>query len=276
MSTRALVLAGGGLAGIAWELGVLLGLADGGVDVAGTADLVIGTSAGSAVGAQITGGEALVDSYARQLAPSTTEIAADTDTDALQALLADAAAGAASGRELLRRIGEVALNARTVSEPIRRAVIAARIPVQRWPVRRLLIPAVDVAGEFVVFTADGGVGLVDAVAASCAVPGVWPPVTIDGHRYMDGGVRSPTNADLAADADVALVLTPVPPGAPATVAEELRAARVGAHLVLHADEAAVTAAGTNPLDPATRGPSARAGRALGRAEAARVRLLWDS
>lgn len=276
MSTRALVLAGGGLAGIAWELGVLLGLADGGVDVAGTADLVIGTSAGSAVGAQITGGEALVDSYARQLAPSTTEIAADTDTDALQALLADAAAGAASGRELLRRIGEVALNARTVSEPIRRAVIAARIPVQRWPVRRLLIPAVDVAGEFVVFTADGGVGLVDAVAASCAVPGVWPPVTIDGHRYMDGGVRSPTNADLAADADVALVLTPVPPGAPATVAEELRAARVGAHLVLHADEAAVAAAGTNPLDPATRGPSARAGRALGRAEAARVRLLWDS
>lgn len=276
MSTRALVLAGGGLAGIAWELGVLLGLADGGVDVAGTADLVIGTSAGSAVGAQITGGEALVDSYARQLAPSTTEIAADTDTDALQALLADAAAGAASGRELLRRIGEVALNARTVSEPIRRAVIAARIPVQRWPVRRLLIPAVDVAGEFVVFTADGGVGLVDAVAASCAVPGVWPPVTIDGHRYMDGGVRSPTNADLAADADVALVLTPVPPGAPATVDEELRAARVGAHLVLHADEAAVAAAGTNPLDPATRGPSARAGRALGRAEAARVRLLWDS
>lgn len=275
MTTRALVLAGGGLAGIAWELGVLLGLADGGVDVAATADLVIGTSAGSAVAAQITSGEALVDSYARQLAPTDTEIAADIDLPALQAMLADAAATAGSGRELLRRIGEVALAADTVSEPVRRAVIAARVPADRWPARRLLIPAVDVGGEFVVFSADSGVGLVDAVAASCAVPGVWPPVTIDGHRYMDGGVRSVTNADLARGAEVALVLTPTPTGTPDTVAEELQTAQVGADLVLHADEAAVAAAGTNPLDPATRGPSARAGRALGRAEAARVRLLWD-
>jgi NTE family protein len=44
--------------------------------------------------------------------------------------------------------------------------------------------------------------------------------------------------------------------------------------VVHADEASLTAFGTNPLSPATRGPSARAGRELGRAQAAELARFW--
>lgn len=169
--TRALVLAGGGLAGIAWELGVLLGLTDSGVDPAGTADLVVGTSAGSAVAAQITSGEPIEASYARQLEPTTTEIAADFDLEPWQATLADATAAATDEADLWRRIGAGAVAADTVEEPVRRAVIAARLPQDGWPARRLLIPAVGVDGTFTVFDAHSGVGLVDAVARVAPCPG---------------------------------------------------------------------------------------------------------
>lgn len=66
MST-ALVLAGGGVTGIAWETGLLLGLRDIGIDVAAEADVIIGTSAGSTVGAQLAVGRDLADMFARQL-----------------------------------------------------------------------------------------------------------------------------------------------------------------------------------------------------------------
>jgi NTE family protein len=68
----ALVLGGGGITGIAWEIGLLAGLADAGIDLTG-ADLVVGTSAGSVVGAQVTSGAELPAMYERQLEPPTGE-----------------------------------------------------------------------------------------------------------------------------------------------------------------------------------------------------------
>src|SRR5690348_17427060 len=53
------------------------------------------------------------------------------------------------------------------------------------------------SGEFAVFDSAGDASLVDAVGASCAVPGLWPPVTIGERRFMDGGMRTVANADLA-------------------------------------------------------------------------------
>jgi NTE family protein len=93
-----------------------------------------------------------------------------------------------------RRIGAFAMASPTVSEAKRRAVIAARLPVSTWPEREMRLPAVNAeTGALVVFTRDFGIDLVDAVAASCAVQGVWPPVTINGSRYIDGGsARPPT------------------------------------------------------------------------------------
>jgi NTE family protein len=278
---RALVLAGGGVAGIAWELGVLRGLQDFDPDLAGrviAADLVIGTSAGSAVAAQITSGTPLDDLYQAQLSAESAEIEVELDMEELLARFTAATAGAASREEIQRNVGAMALGTRTVPEPVRRAAVAARLPVPSWPDRPVLLPAIDAeTGEMAVFTKDSGVTLVDAVAASCAVPGVWPPVSIGGSRYIDGGIRSATNADLAVGSDRVLVIVPSL-GTEVEAFNQLPAetellapAQV---LAVYADTASIAAFGTNPLSPATRGPAARTGRDLGRAAAAQVTAFW--
>jgi NTE family protein len=278
----ALVLAGGGVAGIAWELGVLRGLADadpGLADRVLAADLVVGTSAGSSVAAQITSGVGLEELYAAQLRPETAEIEVEVDLLALFAEMGAVMAGATDTADAGRRMGALALAAPTVDPTLRRTAIDARLPVKEWPDRRVLIPAVDVeSGETVVFTRDSGVALVDAVAASCAVPGVWPPVAIGGRRFMDGGMRSLTNADLAAGADRVLIVVPALQGAPqlwgSSLEAEIATLAPAAVAVVHADQASVDAFGTNALSPATRAAAARAGRAVGAAHVARVAALF--
>ncbi|MFC3503923.1 patatin-like phospholipase family protein [Micromonospora krabiensis] len=279
--TNALVLAGGGVAGIAWELGVLRGLADADPALAErviAADLVVGTSAGSTVAAQVTSGVPLDDLYQVQLDPETTEMEVDVDTEKLFTEYGAVLAGASDPQEARRRLGSLALAARTVDPAVRLAAIDARLRVKRWPDRDVRLPAVDAeTGEVVVFTRESGASLVDAVAASCAVPGVWPPVAIDGRRYVDGGVRSMTNADLAAGAERVLVIQPSLEGAPqpwGDLDDEIAALAPAAVVVISADQASVDAFGTNALSPATRGPSARAGRAVGAAHAEAVAALW--
>ncbi|QWL32473.1 patatin-like phospholipase family protein [Rathayibacter toxicus] len=276
----ALVIAGGGLAGIAWELGFLRGLADASPATARvllhTDTTLIGTSAGSAVAAQLSTGRELDAAYEAQLREESAEIGAEIDRDDLQALVAAAVEGASSPEEARRRIGALALEATTLTEQARRAVIAARVADADWPQeQRLLITAVDTAtGELRVFDRTSGVELVDAIAASCAVPGVWPPVTIDGMRYMDGGVRSGSNADLAVGADWVLIVSPQPgigiPGAGLIPTEELDALSASRVEVVYADDVSIAAFGRNPLDPAVCAGSARAGRAQGARLAPRV------
>lgn len=269
------------MAGIAWELGVLQGIAD--VDPALAdrvlaADLVVGTSAGSSVAAQITSGVPLEELYAAQLRPETAEIEVDVDLVALFADLGEAVADASDAADARRRVGAVALAAPSVDPVARLAAIAARLPVPGWSDRRVLIPAVDTgSGELVVFTRESGVALLDAVAASCAVPGVWPPVAIGERRYMDGGTRSMTNADLAAGAERVLVVQPALADAPQAFGDltaELAALGPAAVTVISADQASVDAFGTNALSPRTRSAAARAGRAVGAAEASRVAAVW--
>ncbi|MET8367032.1 patatin-like phospholipase family protein [Micromonospora sp. NPDC005252] len=274
---RALVLGGGGVTGVAWELGLLAGLAERGAALT-EADLVVGTSAGSVVGAQVRSGVPLRRLYEEQLAPPTGELAARLGFLAVARLVW---AGGRT-RDAVRsraRIGAMAVAARTPSEASRRAVIEARLPAREWPARRLLVTAVDAAsGEFVVFDGADGVSLVDAVGASCAVPGVWPPVTIGARRFVDGGMRSSVNADLAAGARRVLVLAPTSaafgpmPRLAAQVAE-LRAA--GSQVVVVTpDAAARTAIGRNVLDPARRAGAARAGWAQAATVADEVMALW--
>jgi len=278
--TTALVLAGGGVAGIAWELGVLRGLADADPALARRvldADLVVGTSAGSAVAAQITSGVSLDDLYAAQLRPESAEISVDVDTDRLLADYGAVIASAADREDAGRRMGALALAATTVDPAERLAAVDARLPVKEWPDRRLLVVAVDAeTGAAAVFTRDSRVSLLDAVAASCAVPGIWPPVTIDGRAYIDGGARSSTNADLAAGADRVLVITPTLADAPDPLADldaELATLAPAATHVVHADQASIDAFGPNALSPATRAASARAGRAVGAAQGAALASL---
>lgn len=278
MTTRALVLAGGGLAGIAWETGILRGIADETPETAKAlldSDVLVGTSAGSTVAAQLGSGLDLQDLFDRQTTPSSTEIAPEVGIEEIIELFGAAmSVPDTTTAQKLQHIGSVALATPTVAESVRRDVIAARLPSHRWPDRAVRITAIDTAsGELVTFGPDSGVGLIDAVTASCAVPGVWPPVTIGDRRYMDGGVGSAVNMSLADDCEVAVVLVPSGEFTPSPfgdgAAAEIAAFR-GSAFGVFADEASLAAFGANPLDPACRIPAATAGRAHGRRVAAAV------
>ena len=84
-----------------------------------------------------------------------------------------------------------------------------RFPKKQWPSSAYECVSVDAAdGYLKVWNESSRVPLALAVASSCALPGLFLPVTIDGHRYMDGGVRSATNADLARGCKTAIVMAP--------------------------------------------------------------------
>jgi NTE family protein len=281
-SGRALVLAGGGIAGIAWETGILQGIADESPAAARLlldSDVLVGTSAGSAVAAQIGTGSTLSALFERQVAETSSEIDPGVDVETITELFLAALDepyddSRDKTRQQMQRIGSVAVGTKTVPEPVRRRVIEQRLPSHDWPGRALRITAIDTAtGELVVFDSASGVELVDAVAASCAVPGAWPPVTIAGRRYMDGGIASSVNLAVARDCGAAVVLVPSAPDAPspfgAGPAAEIEAFG-GTAFAVFADPDSLKAFGPNLLDPRCRVSSAVAGREQGRREAPRI------
>jgi NTE family protein len=276
----ALVLGGGGITGIAWEVGVLAGLAEAGVDLTG-ADLVVGTSAGSVVGAQLTSGADLETLFARQLEPPTGEQAARMTRAALARYAWAVLRSRGDDVGFRRRVGALALAAEqaglTPTEQERLDVIGSRLVSREWPDRDLRVTAVDAeTGEFRVLDRTSGVPLLQAVAASCAVPGVYPPVTIDGRRHVDGGMRSAANADLAEGCDRVVVLAPIPRGVGPLASVDAQVTGMVARVaVVSPDEAARRAIGRNVLDPAARAGSARAGRAQAAGVAAQVTEVWQ-
>lgn len=282
MTERTVVFGGGGITGIAWMLGLLAGLAERGVHLR-AADDVVGTSAGSVVGAQLATGVDVEERYAAQLVDPTGETAA-TIGRATMLRLGLAVVGPRA--RVRARIGAVARKADTVPEAERIAVIGRRLPVHEWPQRSLRITVVDAhSGEFRVLDRHSGIPLVDAVTASCAVPGVFPAVTVSsgaghGTRYMDGGVRSPANADLAAGAERVVVLAPIVRGigpqigvAPQVAALRAAGSRVA---LVSPDAAAVDAIGRNVLDPARRAGAARAGRAQAADVTDTIAAVWNA
>ena len=271
------MLGGGGITGIAWEVGLLAGLAEAGVRLADAA-LVVGTSAGSVVGAQLLSGVDVENLYAAQLRPPSGEIAAALGFGAAARWVL-ASVSSRSDATVRARIGRMALRARTgATVDERLAAIASRLPERDWPARaRLLVTAVAADdGSVRVFDADAGVPLLDAVAASCAVPLVWPPVPIQGRPYVDGGVRSPANADLAAGADRVVVLAPIGRARPSgRIDRQLATLGPGVRtVVVQPDAGARKAFGRNVLDPARRADAAQAGRRQAAAVGDAVRAVW--
>jgi NTE family protein len=283
MKDRALVLGGGGVAGIAWTTGLLFGLSERGIDLR-RAELVVGTSAGSAVAAQLGSPLSLRDLFDRQVEPAqqTRELAPDTKLFELFERAVLKANSLPHRADHIRHIGRWALEAPTVTEAERRSVIAERLPSHAWPNSLLLIVAVDTeTGETKIFDRLSGTSLVDAVSASCAVPGIWPPVTIDGRRYMDGGARSSDNADLALGYARTVIVSPMGTARPEVTGETLEQQietlqRVGGQTYLvEPDEPSKNAIGLNPLAPETRIPAAKAGRCQGHAIAEDITLFWS-
>lgn len=222
MARRALVLGGGGPVGIAWEAGVLLALAEGGVDLTAV-DHVIGTSAGAYIGARVALGHRPADIAApyapREVSPaegprvSSTNGAAAGDAANLGSLFQLIQGAARAGRppaEIAREVGEFALRASTMAEDEFIARFTSTLRQNgagAWPSRSYACTTFDAHdGSFKIWDAADGADLACAVAASCAVPGIFPAVTIGGRRYYDGGVLSTTNAHLARGYEVVYVL----------------------------------------------------------------------
>jgi NTE family protein len=301
----ALVLGGGGAAGNAWEIGVIAGLAEAGLDMTQAADLVVGTSAGATAAAQIRSGIPAAELLASVLSPPVQPAGRNRErppslpmATVFERMRAIGAA-ATSAADLQRAMGAFGLESDSTLAPgagQRRATVAARLPRQEWPDRPMIVTAVDAhTGELAAFDRDSGVDLVDAVTASCALPGLVPTHSINGTRYIDGGVRSTDNADLASGYANVVVLSPLggrsqtspEPGAdPAGRFEGLRrppewgtdlASQVeglrkqGSRVeVITPDADSRAAIGTNQMDPATRIPAARAGFAQGKQEVTRL------
>src|SRR5437870_4274550 len=286
MTRNALVLGGGGALGVSWEIGLLAGLLEEGIDVAG-ADLIVGTSAGSIVGTQVALGKTTAELIDEQNEPDDGKIGAlmaGIDAASVLQLFMRWAGIKEVTQEICAEIGAAALAAKTATEEQWVGYFEDHLEGAAWPERPLLLTAVDCeSGAFQTWDRDSGVSLGRAAASSCAVPGLFPPVTINGRRYTDGGVRSGTSADLARGYEAVLIIAPIgarPDGIDPLLGrqaraetEALRAAGSFVELVFP-DSASLEAMGLNRMDASRRGVAAEAGAAQGRALAALIDEAW--
>jgi NTE family protein len=256
--------------------GLVSGLRRAGADLA-EADVIVGTSAGSIVGTMLaTGQDFDSDTPARPADQGGSAPQADCSrlTEAF-AVLADTSLEPADAR---RRVGRIALAAQTITEQAHIAGISTLITAHEWPDRELLITAVDVeTGELKVWDRAGDAPLRTAVASSCALPGVSPPVTVNGRRYMDGGIGSGTNADVATGADVLVLVEPLAHLFPREPLErELAAAGAGTVITINPDPAAQEAFGPDVGDWAAWQPAREAGIRQAATTAEQVRAAWST
>jgi NTE family protein len=298
MTKRALVLGGGGPIGIAWEAGVLLGLSEAGVDLT-SVDHVVGTSAGAFVGARIALGHRPRD-IAAPYAPrepgagdgqpsssgkASTSPPAVANLAFLFQMIQEAARAGRSAAEIARDLGAFALDAKTMSEDEFIGRFTSKLRpggVGAWPSRSYVCTAFDAHdGSFKIWDAASGADLACAVASSCAVPGVYPAITIGGRRYIDGGVLSTTNAHLARGCDVVVVfaVTEVLMRYADTTREKKTPLQrevqsleeAGASVcVIALDQGALQVVGPNLMDHGRQSVALQEGLRQGRAEAARL------
>ncbi|MGW1916893.1 patatin-like phospholipase family protein [Streptomyces sp. NPDC002076] len=278
MSGTALVLGGGGPVGGAWLTGVLAGLAEAGIDLS-SADVVIGTSAGAVFGSRLRCGVPAEDLYERQLSGADAVRLPVTVRQTARFLWA--ALGSRDSQRSVERLARAALRARTGPESDVFDTVGALLgDVRDWPGRELRITAVDArTGRLKVFDSRSGVTLLEAVAASCAVPVVWPPVTVAGRRWMDGGSRSTANLQLARGYRRVLAVVPVPRAVGPHPSASQQAAELsdsGARVsLLSPDRVACRAMGRNMADDTRRPAAARAGYAQASALAPWVADIWQ-
>ncbi|MDQ0692485.1 patatin-like phospholipase family protein [Arthrobacter sp. W4I7] len=290
---RALVLGGGGSTGNAWLIGVVAGLYDAGLDVT-TADLTIGTSAGSTAAAQIadaTPTELLAAILAA--APQQRPVPVGSDRGGVRTKpvvdhlerINKIIASSEDAADMRRRMGAAALEMEAASDGSWqtqwRATVASRLPNQDWPQRTVLITAVNAhTGEPAVFDRCTGIDLADAVAASCA-SGL--PYRIGNNKYIDGGYRSNAeNADLAAGCGRVLVLSPfggrslAPLDWGVQLAAQVGELRAYGSKVetIFPDSSSEHMFGANAMDFSLRPRAARAGFEQGKALAGQLAEFW--
>jgi NTE family protein len=275
---RALVLGGGGVAGAAWQLGMICGLAQRGVDLV-AADVVIGTSGGALTAAQITSGTSLNDLLDLGLASRAKGLTQIRRPGALKRMRAGRAmTRARDDQDAGIQVGRLALRAKTISEAQRRLTVASRLTETAWPGQPVVITAVDaLTGELALFRRDSDVELIDAVLASSAAPLVWPAATVHGRRYIDGTVRSPANVDLAAGYERVVVLAPVTDFARASSAIPAQVEQLGAStrvVVISPDASSLAASDPASLDPDDRAVAVLGGQSQSASVLDEVSAIW--
>jgi NTE family protein len=203
-------------------------------------------------------------------------------------MMQEAAAGTRDPQEVRKEIGAFAMGAKTVDEATFIKSFGRQLSGEQaegWPTKAYACTAVDAeSGEFVVWNNDSKVGLARAVASSCSVPGVYPPITINGRRYIDGGMRSGTNADVAKGHERVVLVALRIGGADPAQAERQQAVLdreikaltdSGAKVELVTpDPASQAAFGANLMDARVRPAAAKAGLEQGRALAAAMQGFW--
>ncbi|MBF6192434.1 patatin-like phospholipase family protein [Nocardia sp. CDC186] len=267
----ALVLGGGGPVGLSWLAGLATGLRDNGIDLA-RADRFVGTSAGAVVGAVLADG----GDPARLLRPPSTSAApVRADPTRMAEIFAVLRAPGQDPAQARRRAGELALAAQVGAPDEHIARIGGLAGVTRWPARDLVVTAIDITtGELRAWTRDGAASLPAALASSTAVPGVFPPIPIDGSHYIDGGLRSPVNADLAAGADVVVILEPLAHMFPRVPSDRELGSATEVSIV--PDDEAVAVIGLDVFDSAALAPAHAAGVRQAAEAASRLKDVWPN
>ncbi|MGW4378776.1 patatin-like phospholipase family protein [Kitasatospora sp. NPDC004531] len=272
---RAVVLGAGGLVGTAWTAGLAAGLRGAGVDL-GEADLFVGTSAGAITAALLATGQN-PERLAEPVRPGGTPPQVDgRSLGEAFAVLRGAAADPDAAR---REVGRIALAARTGPEEPHLARMRAMVGPAQWPRRRqLLVPVTDAGtGGRKVFDRTGGAPLAAAVAASTAFPGIYPPITLGGRRYLDGSLHSATHAALAVGARVLVVVDPQAHLFPRELlARELAVAAARTAVTVEPDPAALHVFGPDLNDRTVWAPAYRAGLRQGAEAADRLREVWTA
>ncbi|WP_284681489.1 patatin-like phospholipase family protein [Sphaerisporangium fuscum] len=274
---RALALGAGGPVGAAWMAGLAYGLRRGGMDLS-EADLIVGTSTGAIIGAVLATGQD-PGRLATPIRPADSgSTPPQVDRRRLGEVFAVLGSAAANPDEARRRVGQIALAAETGPEQAHIARMRALAGADQWPDRQLLIPALDAeTGEQEVFDGASGAPLPAAVAASTAFPGIYPPITINGRRYMDGSLRSATNAGLAAGARTLVVIDPQAHLFPRELLhQELEVAGARTVVTIDPDPESIRAFGSDLNDRTAWEPAYQAGLRQATDAAEQLRSAWKT
>lgn len=213
-TTATVILGGGGAVGIGWQVGLLLGLREHGIDLGG-ADTIFGTSAGSVVGALLAGRRDIshavtnLGGLTTSMPPATLKAGNDAFLDLVRHtdLHSDT-------QKALTEIGHAAQSANPISESAYVGLFDF-VATDTWPETFSCTAINTTTGALTVWDHTSGTSLQAAVAASCALPMLFPVVTVDGRTYFDGGLASHLNATAAPESDLIIALSCHPLTAPA-------------------------------------------------------------
>ena len=274
---KAIVLGGGGITGIAWESGIIASLISAGINLA-EADTILGTSAGAFVGSALASGYDMEDYYAMQQGGNSEEPSISASLMTRLLWIKAFVYGGKKQNKIGKSLGRIAQNHPSkVSLDERLAIVRSRLVVKTFP-PKLKVTAIDaLSGETHLFDDQSGISLEQAVAASGAVPGVWPSISFNGTTWIDGGMISSTNALLVQNSKKIIILSPLPkrngfiPGA----FEDAEKLKDHAEVFLFTpDEKSKEAIGANIYDTTNCKACANAGYEQGKNACNEVLKMW--